>query len=228
MKTVMMLLFVLFAVLPTYAQMSTQDTYQSVTTDGTYLYTSVTLEGHMFSNISINAIHTYTNASVLNGVLMQKATQTHQGQYASLTNQQSLTLTQGVQYEYDTEESVNCTYMGDFFDTSNTSYVEYAFEVTQEQVSAKYNCTFGINDTGAWEACTIPQITWCNNTPDLNVTVIHEEAHGIPYIFPDYADNNALCFSASGHQPYHCTFAISFPVYTGGGAIPKENCTSHP
>lgn len=119
-KIMMLLLFLLFPVISAHAQMSTQDTYQSVTTDGTYLYTSVTLEGQIFSNISIPAVHTYTNTSTLNGVVKQLTGQGRQGQYVSITNQQELAFAAGVDYEWETDETIVCNYMGEFFSTTSS------------------------------------------------------------------------------------------------------------
>lgn len=91
------------------------DTYSSITTDGTYIYTSVTVEGSMSGSWPPGTTHTYSAYNVIGGVGGWQGVTQGLG-YASKVNNQEVEADDGGDYTWDAEATVECSIAGLFFD----------------------------------------------------------------------------------------------------------------
>src|SRR5213596_3320175 len=78
------------------------DTYSSITTDGTYIYTSVTVEGSMSGSWPPDTTHTYSAYNVIGSVGGWQSV-THGLGYASLVNNQEVQADDGGDYTWNSE-----------------------------------------------------------------------------------------------------------------------------
>jgi hypothetical protein len=90
------------------------DTYSSITTDGTYIYTSVTVEGSMSCCWPPNTRHTYSAYNKIGSVGGWMSTTAGLG-HASVVNNQEINASDGGDYTWDDEATVECTIAGLFF-----------------------------------------------------------------------------------------------------------------
>lgn len=106
-------------------------------------------------------------------------------------------------------------------------YGEIAYERTTAAsggISAYFNCQTLVGGSGPYTKCKVAQQPWCTAPPDMNIKVVNEQT--IAGAWPTYEENFAICLSFTGHQPYLCSTALSFPEYFDPLAL--GNCSSHP
>jgi len=90
------------------------DTYNSITTDGTYIYTSVTVEISMSGGFPPSTKHTYAAYNVIGSVGGWQTVTAGLG-HASIVNNQEVLADDGGDYAWDIEATVTCTIAGLFF-----------------------------------------------------------------------------------------------------------------
>jgi hypothetical protein len=90
-------------------------TYNSITTDGTYIYTSVTVDGSMSGSWPPGTQHTYSAYNVI-GSVGGWISATHGLGYGSVVNNQQVRADDGGAYTWNQEATVECTIAGTFFD----------------------------------------------------------------------------------------------------------------
>lgn len=192
------------------AQWYTADSYYSysLSSDGTTLYTDVTLEGQVNSSAPPTAKHSYTNHSSLNGSPMTK-TGGPTRNYISLTNSQQVAVTPGQIINYYDEEQVNCNIMGLVYDGSASIKFEVAY-TRVASLGTQSNCSVGpiiICDLAVQAWCT-PQST----PPDMDITAVRVEVYPIPP--SPFYDAEGVLVSVNGGPWYFnnlTSWAIGLP-----------------
>ena len=185
------------------------DSYQSETTDGTNIYTSVLVDGYGNCDSSYcacgSAVHTPKAYNVIGGIGGEgSGAGACPNCYISYENDQSILATQGVPYWWQADTEVNCSVVGAFYGEEFPGiYLSIAFThvITTGYISAGY--------------CPTTPYCGIGVTPVCNITSVREYD---PACYPAY-DCTSLAVSFYLGGPYTCEINAC-PPSTNTGAGP--------